>query len=57
LKIYDSLRQTGSGVTRGGGRAGHWPQATTKKLKKSHTKGRQKNFFKGAPYYTGALKS
>jgi len=39
-----------------GGQPGYWPRAQTKKLKKSHTKGR-KNFFKGATFFTGAQKS
>jgi len=37
-----------SGVTRGGGRPGHWP-----KLKKSHTKGRKNTFLKGHHFYGG----
>jgi len=37
-----------------GGRAGHWPRAPTKKLKKLHTKGRKKIFLKGRHFLRGA---
>jgi len=40
-----------------GRQPGYWPRAQTKKLKKSHTKGRKKFFFKVATFFTGAQKS
>jgi len=39
---------------KGGGERGIGPR---RRLKNSHTKGRQNFFFKGAPFYTGAIKS